>query len=258
VLDVGAAIRVRRISRTLDAARALGRPIDAAIAKKLQLAWWSLRAERTTYRALIVTVAILREAGVLLAEPDAGLSYELLNVLRDSWLYIRPSGLDLQLDFGEGYLTRPSTTGNNPMYPTTAEQGQVQQLLASASYGQQLDSDKLELIGSAFGQANLFAPTPQGSPWAVGATATMNRYTYGEHGDPFGMFSLTGVFGLSNDGLMASNTSLHLEGDLGFTYWINQASGLTLAASLIEDGGDLFVGASLQATYGLLDGSFAR
>ena len=34
VIDVGGAIRVRRLSRTLDDARALGRPIDAAIARK--------------------------------------------------------------------------------------------------------------------------------------------------------------------------------------------------------------------------------
>jgi hypothetical protein len=257
VLDVGAAIRVRRIARTLDAARALGKPIDAATAKKLQQAWWALRGERTTYRALIVTVAILREAGVLLTEPDPGLSYELLNVLRDSWLYVRPSGADIQVAFGEGYLVRPSTT-NNAMYDATSENGHVEQVLGLASYGQQVDDDKLEIIGTAFAQARLFAPMPQGSPWAVGGSGTLNRYTYSDHGDPFGLLSLTAVIGLSNDGLMGSSTSLHVEGDLGFTYWINQASGLTLAGSIIMDGNALFVGASLKATYGLLDGSFAR
>ena len=35
-------------SRMLDDARALGKPIDAATAKKLQLTWWALRGERTT------------------------------------------------------------------------------------------------------------------------------------------------------------------------------------------------------------------
>ncbi|HTR52995.1 MAG TPA: HEAT repeat domain-containing protein [Kofleriaceae bacterium] len=254
LLDIGGAIRVRRLARTLDAARALGKPIDAATSKKLQLAWWSLRGERSTYRALVVTVSILRDAGVLLSEPDAGLSYEILNVLRDSWLYQRPSGLDIQVAFGEGYLTRPS--GN--MYSQRAEQGRVEQVLAQAGYGAQLQDDKLELSGTAFANARLFAPDPQGSPWALGATASAKRFTYGEHGDPFGMFSLTGVVGLTNDGLMGSQTSLHIEGNLGFTYWLNQAGGLTLAASVIEDGGELFLGATLQATYGLLDGTFAR
>ncbi|MEP6866319.1 MAG: HEAT repeat domain-containing protein, partial [Deltaproteobacteria bacterium] len=92
VLDVGAAIRVRRLARTLDAARALGKPIDAATSKKLQLTWWALRGDRSTYRSLVATVAILREAGILLGEPDAGLAYEILNVLRDTQLFVRPSG----------------------------------------------------------------------------------------------------------------------------------------------------------------------
>jgi len=260
LLDIGGAIRIRRLARTLDAARALGKPIDAATSKKLQLAWWSLRGERSTYRALVVTVAILREAGVLLSEPDAGLSFEILNVLRDSWLYQRPSGLDIQVAFGEGYLVRPG--GNR--YDATLEQGRVEQLLAQAGYGAQVDDDKLSLTGTGYARYRLFAAAPQGSPWALGATASATRYTYGEHGDPFGSFDLTGVVELSNDGIAAMNgnpgsqTSLHIEGDLGFTYWLNQAGGVRLAASLAEDGGALFLGATLQATYGLLDGTYSR
>jgi len=256
VLDVGGAIRVRRLARTLDAARALGKPIDAAVAKKLQLAWWALRGERSTYRALLATVAILREAGVLLSEPDAGLSYELLNVLRDNWLYVRPSGIDIQVAFGEGYLMRP--TGNNAMYPMSAEEVRVEQLLAQAGYGAQLDDDKVEIAGSAYGRLRLFNSDPMGQPWAIGATASLRRFTYGDHGDPFGLFDLTGNVGLSDDGLMMSQQSLHIEGDLGFTYWLNQASGIRLAGQVIEDGGAIFLGASLTATYGLLDGTFAR
>ena len=110
--------------RALEAARALGRPIDRPTARRLQLTWWALRGERSTYRALVATVAILREAGVLLGEPDAGLSYEMLNVLRDSQLTLRPSGLDLQIAFGEGYLQRPDQ-------PPPAESGRVEQLLAA-------------------------------------------------------------------------------------------------------------------------------
>jgi hypothetical protein len=257
VLDVGGAIRVRRLARTLDAAKALGKPIDAATAKKLQLTWWALRGERSTYRALIATVAILREAGILLGEPDAGLSFEILNVLRDTWLYTRPSGLDIQVAFGEGYLYRPSDM-NGAMYPQQAEQGRIDQLLALAGYGAQLADDKVEIAGAAFARLRLFAPDPQGSPWAIGGTASLRRFTYGEHGDPFGVADLTGDVALSDDGVMMSQKQLHVGGSLGFTYWMNQASGLRLAAQLAEDGGAFFLGAQLQATYGLLDGTFAR
>jgi hypothetical protein len=46
-------------------------------------------------------------------------------------------------------------------------------------------------------------------------------------------------------------------GTLGFTWWLNQASGIRLAANMAADSGELFVGAQLSATYGLLDATFA-
>ena len=253
VLDVGSAIRVRRLARTLDAAKALGKPIDAATSKRLQLTWWSLRGERSTYRSLVATVTILREAGILLGEPDAGLAYEILNVLRDTQLFIRPQGLDLQITFGEGYLRRPAG-----LVAQNFENGRVEQLFASAGYGTQLDDDKLEAAGTAYAHYRLFAADGQPAPWGVGVTAHMTRYTYGEHGDPLGMFDLTGTAALSSDDRMNTDKGLLLEAQLGFTMLFNRASGLRLAASIAENQGTVMIGANLQATYGLLDAVFAR
>jgi hypothetical protein len=251
VLDVGAAIRVRRLARALDAARALGRPVDPSTARRLQLTWWALRGERSTYRALVATVAILREAGVLLGEPDAGLAYEILDVLRDSQLTLRPSGFDLQVLFGEGYLRRPDQ-------PPPTESGRVEQLLAAASYGAQLDDDTLELSGGAYARLRLFAPDGALSPWATGATARARKFTYGEHGDPFGALDLSAEVQLSSDGAMTSQTGQRITGQLGFTWWLSPASGFRLAASLAEDRGAIVFGAQLSGSYGLLDGTFAR
>jgi len=251
LIDVGAAIRVRRLARTLEAARALGTPINATTARRLQLTWWALRGERSTYSALVATVAILREAGILLGEPDAGLSYEILNVLRDSQLYLRPSGIDAQLVFGEGYLQRPDD-------PAPAESGRVEQLLASLGYGAQLDHDKLEASGNAYARLRLFAPDTQPSPWAAGVQARLRRFSYGDHGDPIGALDVSADLRLSNDDLEDSQIGQRIAGQLGFTWWINAASGFRLAASVGEDRGELFVGAELTATYGLLDGTFAR
>jgi hypothetical protein len=253
VLDVGAAIRVRRLARTLDAARALGKPIDAATSKKLQLMWWALRGERSTFRSLVATVAILREAGILLGEPDAGLAYEILNVLRDTQLFVRPSGLDLQLTVGESYLRRP-----DGLVAQNFENGRVEQLLFNAGYGTQLDDDKLEIAGTAYARYRLFAADGTPVPYGAGATAHVTRFTYGDHGDPLGMFDLTGTIDVSTDDRMGTDKGLVLEGQLGFTMLFNTASGLRLAASIAEDGGTIFLGANLQATYGLLDAVFAR
>ncbi len=254
LLDVGGAIRVRRLTRTLDGARALGRPINAALARRLQLTWWALRGERSSYRALVATVAILREAGVLLGEPDAGLSYEILNVLRDSQLFLRPSGLDLQLGVGEGYLVRPDAGA-------AGEEGRVEQLLFAAGYGLQAAEDTVELSGTAYGRLRVLAPDDprQPSPWAFGATARFRKFTYGDHGDPFGVFDLAADLRVSNGDQdpMDSQLGVRLGGQLGFTYWVNQASGVRLAATAALDSGELFLGAQLQATYGFLDATFA-
>jgi hypothetical protein len=268
VIDVGGAIRVRRLSRTLDAAKALGKPIDQAVAKKLELTWWALRGERSSYRSLVATVAILREAGILLTEPDAGLTYEILNVLRDSQLFLRPSGFDVQLLFGEGYLIRPDDTMGGP--PASGEEGRVEQLLLSAGYGTQVADDSVEISGTAFARYRLFAPEgnneDQPSPYFAGATARLRKFTYGDHGDPIGALDLAGAIQVSKDDPINDQSPFNggdpdlgfrISGSVGFTYFLNQASGVRLAGTVAADGGELFFGASLSATYGFLDATFA-
>ncbi|HEY0249920.1 MAG TPA: hypothetical protein VGC41_00250, partial [Kofleriaceae bacterium] len=138
------------------------------------------------------------------------------------------------------------------------ENGRVEQVMMNAGYGTQVDDDKLELAGTAFARYRLFAADGQPAPYAAGVTAHMTRYTYGDHGDPFGMFDLTGLAQVSSDDRMNTDKGFRIEGQLGFTMLFNQASGLRLAASIAEDGGAVFVGANLTATYGLLDAVFAR
>lgn len=267
IVDVGSAIRVRRLARTLDAAKALGKPIGEEVSKKLQLTWWALRGERSQYRALVSTVAILREAGILLVEPDAGLTFELLNVLRDTQLFQRPSGFDAQLLFGEGFLIRPDDTMGGP--PAAGEEGRVEQLLAAVGYGKQLADDTVELSGTGYVRYRLFAPgqgsgNDQPTPLFAGATARLRKLTYGEHGDPFGALDLAADLRVSSDGDNVFDPNderdlgLRLSGQLGFTYFMNQASGIRLAGNVAADGGELFLGVSLSVTYGLLDVGYAN
>ncbi|HEY4238902.1 MAG TPA: HEAT repeat domain-containing protein [Kofleriaceae bacterium] len=251
ILDIGARIRVRRIERALTAAHALGKPIDAATSKRLQLAWWSQRSARSAWGTLTATVAILRQAGVLLGEPDAGTTYDLLEVLRDTQLFARPSGLDVNVQFGEGYLQRPDD-------PQPQESGRVEQLLLTAGYATQLANDTLELSANAYARYRLFAPMDQPSPWAIGATGSLRRFTYGEHGDPFGALDATLTLASSDDDLMNGHVDAQLTASLGYTFFFNQASGIRLAGNLTEDRGDVLFALSLSGTYGLLDGTFAR
>jgi hypothetical protein len=225
----------------------------------LQLTWWALRKERSSFRSLIATIAILREAGILLGEPNAVITYEILTVLRDSQLFMRPSGLDAQLTVGEGYLKRPKDMGGNCI----ATCGRIEQVLASAGYGAQLADDKLEVSGAAFARYRLFADDNAGepTPWAAGASARMRRFTYGEHGDPFGVFDLGGEIRISSDGVpmpTVSDRQARLAGELGFTYLFNLASGVRLSAEIAEDAGAFVVAARLEASYGFLDSAFSR
>ncbi len=249
VLDIGAQLRVKRLTRALEANRALGRPIDEETARALQSTWWALRGSRSARRMLTATVAILRKTGVLLVEPDAGLTYELLAVLRDGQLFERPSGFDAWLGFGEGFLYREDD-------PDVAD-GRVEQLLARARFGKQTDDGLNDLSAEGFGRLALFTGDDAPSPWAIGVAARARRFTYGEYGDAIGAIDLGAELGISSDDLEATSVGVWLAAELGFSWQLNLASQVRVSATVVEDAGELsFIGA-FEARYGLLDGAFA-
>ena len=163
VVDVGAAIRVRRLARMLDDARALGKPIDAATSKKLQLTWWALRGERSDYRALIATVAILREAGILLGEPNAAITYEILQVLRDTQLYMRPERLRRAARRSARAISSAHRHDGN----CDAICGRVEQVIATRRLRRAAATrTRSSSSGNAYARYRLFAGDGEPSPWA--------------------------------------------------------------------------------------------
>jgi hypothetical protein len=247
-LDIGAQLRVKRLARALEANRALGRPIDAETARQLQATWWALRGARSARQLLTATVAVLRKAGILLGEPDAGLTYEMLAVLRDGQLVDRPSGFDAWLGFGEGFLLREED-------PAVAD-GRVEQLVARARFGKQSEDTLTDLAAEGFARLAVFTGD-EPAPWALGVTARARRFTYGEYGDPIGAFDLGAEAGLSSDDRDETSVGIRLAAELGFTWQLNLASQVRVSAKLVDDAGELsFVGA-FEARYGLLDGAFA-
>ena len=214
-------------------------------------------ASAATYRALIATVAVLREAGILLGEPDAGLTYEILNVLRDTQLFAAAERLRRAARVRRG-LPRASDRRRT----TARECGRVEQLLATrrlrrAARRRQARALRQRVRAAAAVRARQRSRR-RGRP---ASTARMRRFTYGEHGDPFGALDLGGDVALSNDGsadMNPSDKALRITGELGFTYSQPGVAGSGSPRRSPRTAARCSSARQLQATYGLLDGTFAR
>ncbi len=57
---------------------------------------------------------------------------------------------------------------------------------------------------------------------------------------------------------MDTNFGADLAADVGWTFIPNRASFLRVGAKLENDSGDWFLGATIEARYGLFTGSFSR
>jgi hypothetical protein len=254
VLEVGEAIRIRRLEAMLRRARALGRPITPDLAERLMAAWWALRGEQGAHRRLTATVAILREAGVLLGEPDASLTYQILQILLDGQLQRRPSGLDVQLGVAENYLIRDDTL--------PVEDGRIESLFANARFGRQTESGEYEIVGLATARYRILPEedggggVPDPTPWAVLGQVTWRNYFYNTWSDPIGALELGVEAGASTDGFEMSDTASRLGGSIGWLFVPNRASQLRVAGMGRVESGELVVGAVFEARYGFLDAVF--
>jgi hypothetical protein len=251
MLDLGEALRLRRIEKVLQRTRLLGRPISGDLAEKVLRSWWALRGELGMHRRLLVTIALLREAGVMLGEPDASTTYQLLEVLRDGALVHRPDGLDVSLAVAETYAVRDDDLG--------ADDGRAETVLVRARYGKQLASTVQELVGQGTARLRILAPDGETSPWSANATAAWRRWVYGDHFDPVGAFEITAEVGASDldlDGTPFEGSAYRVGGGVGWIWIPNRASRFRLAATGAMESGELFIGASFEATYGLLDAAF--
>lgn len=244
VLDMGEALRLRRIELLLEKAGQLGRPIAPDLAERIMRAWWTLRGERGTHDRLVVTVTMLREAGVLLGEPDASTTYKILQVLEDGALDHRPSGLDITFGVAESYLVRDEDI--------PVEDGRIESVLLSARYGRQASDGTSEIVGEGFGRYRILAPDGSESPLSIGAVGAWRRYVYSDNMDLSGALEIGGEIAASKTG-----ADFNLAGRLGaFVGWQwipSRASRFRLTANVALESEELFFGATFEATYGLLD-----
>ena len=185
-LDVGARLRVARLERLLRGARLLGRPINAEVANRLQTAWWDARGELGYRRMLVATVQILREAGVLLTEPDPTALYQILRVLEDGQLDGRLDGWDARVGIAELASGRDNIPDDDNF-----DVHREEALVARAAFGRQLAGALAELTG----QLRAVYRLDTGSAaypgyWAAEADLAWRRYFYGEAWDPRGALEL--------------------------------------------------------------------
>jgi hypothetical protein len=247
VIDLGEALRLRRIELALEKSRVLGRPITPDLAARLMRTWWALRGEQGAHGRLVATVKILREAGVLLGEPDASVSYQLLQILLDGQLAHRPDGLDMRLGVAESYLIRDEDT--------PVADGRIESLLARARYGRPLASTTTELVGEGFARLRVLAGDDP-APWSAGAAAAWRSFVYSDHFDPIGALEFVAEAGISDDDSAQIGLATRLGGGVGWLWVPNRASQFRLRANLAIESGEIFIGATFEATYGLLDVGF--
>ncbi len=249
VLDVGTRLRLRQLEQRLRHDRALGRPIDDDVARKLQAAWWALRRDRTGFRQLAATVSILREAGVLLGEPLAATTYELLEVLRDPSFDGRADGLDVQLLFGEGYLLRE----DEPAVP----EGRIEMVLLRGRYARNLGLAS-DVQAHLDGRYRILAPEDVPSPWRISVGGGWRRFVHGDHGELLGGLDVGAELTASDDDVDATDLGTALAATVGWSATLNHASRIRLGADVRIEASEVFLGASLTASYGWLDAGFAR
>lgn len=244
VLDVGQALRLRRLEKVLEDSKMLGRRITPDLAERILRAWWTLRNELGWYKRLTITVKMLREAGVLLGEPDAGTSYKLLQVLMDGQLNRRRQGLDVSVSVAESYLIRDDDQG--------LVDGRFESALVRARFGKQNRDGTNEILGEGFARYRFGDSNPK----AFAASGAWRKYFYGPNFDPIGALEIAGEIGWANDDIPGITSGRTISARLGWLWTHSRASRFRASATVSLISEELFIGAGIEATYGFLDVGF--
>ncbi len=248
VLDMGESMRVQRMEAVLRSRKMLGRPIRPDLAERIMRAWWELRTEVGYHDRLVATVALLREAGVLLGEPDASATYALLQVLSDGQLSHRQRGLQVHLGIGESLLLRDDELG--------LEEGRIETVSSKLSYGRQNTKGDSELRVEGIGRYRILADEDETTPWTMLASAHWRDFHYNDNYDPIGALDLGVEGGASKDGAEDSELATRIEGSVGWLWIPSRASRFRLAAELRYESAEMFLGVTFEGRYGLIDSGY--
>jgi hypothetical protein len=171
-----------------------------------------------------------------------------LQVLIDGQLDHRWHGLDVRLGIGESYLLRDEAV--------PVADGRIETVFGLARYGRQAPGGDTEIVGTARARQRVLAPDGEPAPWLVDAAATYARYFYGDAWDPIGALQIGAELGAASDDLDGVDTATRIAGTVGWLWARSRASRYRLAGTVALEAGEIFVGASFEARYGLLDAGF--
>ena len=250
ILDVGVTLRLRRIERVLRENRLLGRPIHDDLARKIFSTWWALRGEVGVRHRLLATLALLREAGVLLQDPDPATVYALVRVLEDGQLDGRLDGLDARIGVAETFA------GADPApMADDVEWSRTEAAFLLARVGRQLRGGAQEVVGTARATYKLAGDGP--GFYTAGAEATWRRWFYGGAWDPRGALELGASAALSNLDRDNADAASRIGAEVGYLFVPSRASRLRASAEVALEGDEMFVGVAIEGTYGFLDAAIA-
>jgi hypothetical protein len=245
VMPVGARMKLHRIEGVLETAGLKARPINGDASARVMLAWYGLRGRLGYYAELLWTLRILREAGVLLQEPDAATVYKILQVISDPQMDDRYEGMDLRLG---GFYSIESTEVDVP---------NLGGVMWAATLAHQI-GDRADFVGHLRGalQAN---QDPKGI--LTSADFQYRMFFYSAEQDPQGALALGPFANLCSDACPLGPTT-GLVWDVGaralFTRWFSRASNVAAGFEFATESAQAWRAMfTLSATYGLAPASLA-
>jgi len=104
----------------------------------------------------------------------------------------------------------------------------------------------------------ILAPEGAAAPWQAEVGGRWRRFAHGDHGELLGALDVGATVTASHDDVDNTDLGLRLAGELGWTWTLNRASSVRVAGQAAVESKELFLGVNLAASYGFLDGGFAR
>jgi hypothetical protein len=265
VVAIEPRLRLEKIEALLVANGCLAGPLPQAVVRDTMLTWWSLRAELGYAQRLRATLALLRNAGLLLNEPNQATIYAFGRIFSDFALVQRLQGHDTRLTSQVGPTwSSGKNLGGLPTGPVGTILTLTHRHFSTVGFDRSLSlepalafavrrADRVDNVGPT---SNLFLDYARLS---IRTPVTYHHYVYDALYNPRGVWTLRSQFGfglavpvIGQPARHATNSMLGFGGN--YTWLRSRAT--AYAAGLDLDLGYAFgrfayvVGVQVRVTFG--------